>query len=873
MIRVKNLNKYFNKGQNNEIHVINDTTLTLPSEGLISFLGQSGSGKTTLLNVIGGLDKASGSIEYDNLALDKYRMRKIDDYRREEIGYVFQGYNLLTEETVYNNLVIALEMVNVYDKDEQAKRIEYVLKAVGMYKYRKKKASALSGGQQQRVSIARALVKSSKIIIADEPTGNLDHENTITIMNILKKISKNTLVLMVTHNEEIAEFYSDRIFKIADGRITTEYIPSGGSLSNKASNNIYLKDMQLESIEGNGASIAFYSDNPNDRLDLRIAYKNGTYYLESSSNIKLVEGSNIKLLDKHYEELTKDALDDFTYDNSWFKADSKKKNYFKSFIENIKISYHNMKAKRRRTKILYFSFGIIGILVALCMISLSNVFVVDDSSFQLDDKKSVVYMDDPFDRYPDNYVLEAVRDGYIEDINAEWYLSATMRLYKTLVERVDISFNSATHENDLSLHKLIKGRDIKENNEIIIAKGLADYLITSSQNILENYDDLLGKEIEASNTDKDKGYVIVGINDNPYKMVYLSEYYYLDGFNYYHEDNDRMVIRSYQIENKYKGYHITEGRDLDSSDIDNCLIPYSLKGNYKLNNTIMVMDRAYTIVGFYEGDSFKTNNSSEVMIPKISSLSTYAGIEGCYNNKDISLATGRLPRNNKEVIASIYTSLKVGDMIDGLYKVVGLYNCNGDSDTMGRVLYTKDIYLTYTNRGGFIDFKVVNQKDFKNLLGDDYSIMNAYDAAKKRELGIKNGLLGMYLTFALILIAIITIFIYFIMRSRMISEIYPLGVYRSLGASKGRIYKRYLYDILVIVTLTSVIGYLLTLLLYSGLASGINSLIGATVIKNSLFFGLGGILVMYLLNIIFGLLPAYILMRKTPAEILSKYDI
>ena len=162
MIKIENLNKYYNKGKGNEIHVINDVSLELPNTGLISFLGPSGSGKTTLLNVIGGLDKAKGNIQYDDLTMDKYSMHKIDKFRSKEIGYVFQNYNLLLEETVYSNLEIALEMIGIYDKEEQGKRIEYTLKAVGMYKYRKKRAYALSGGQQQRVSIARALVKKTK---------------------------------------------------------------------------------------------------------------------------------------------------------------------------------------------------------------------------------------------------------------------------------------------------------------------------------------------------------------------------------------------------------------------------------------------------------------------------------------------------------------------------------------------------------------------------------------------------------------------------------------------------------------------------------------------------------------------------------------
>ena len=247
MIKTNNLNKYYNKNKSNEIHVIDNTSLQLPDTGLVTLLGNSGSGKTTLLNVLGGLDKAKGTISYGSEVFTKYKPRLLDKFRSKNIGYIFQNYYLLPDLSIYDNLKLALEIIGITDPEEVKKRIEYSLKAVGLFKYRKKRADSISGGQMQRVSIARALVKTCKIIIADEPTGNLDSNNSIEIMNILKKISETALVILVTHDRNLANFYSDQIIELKDGKILDISTPKKlDSLKNIDDNKVYLKDLNLK---------------------------------------------------------------------------------------------------------------------------------------------------------------------------------------------------------------------------------------------------------------------------------------------------------------------------------------------------------------------------------------------------------------------------------------------------------------------------------------------------------------------------------------------------------------------------------------------------------------------------------------------------
>ena len=187
MIRIEGLNKYYNKGRKNQIHVINDTNIELPDKGLVALLGPSGCGKTTLLNAIGGLDRVNkGNIYINDKRITRRTTSKIDNIRNLNVGYIFQDYKLIDNMTVYENVTMVLKMIGIKDKNEIKKRVDYILERVGIYRYRHRPCSMLSGGERQRVGIARALVKNPDIILADEPTGNLDSKNTIEIMNIIK---------------------------------------------------------------------------------------------------------------------------------------------------------------------------------------------------------------------------------------------------------------------------------------------------------------------------------------------------------------------------------------------------------------------------------------------------------------------------------------------------------------------------------------------------------------------------------------------------------------------------------------------------------------------------------------------------------------
>ncbi len=224
MLKLENITKIY-EGKNFKQIALNDVTLAFRNNEFVSILGPSGSGKTTLLNIIGGLDKYTyGSLIIDGVSTRKYKERDWNNYLSKKVGFIFQSYNLINHQTVLSNVLLSLNIAGK-PKKESIKLAKKVLKDVGLENYIKKKPKELSGGQMQRVAIARALVTNPDIILCDEPTGALDSQTSIQIMELLKEISKEKLVIMVTHNVTLANKYSDRVIALNDGVITYDTSP------------------------------------------------------------------------------------------------------------------------------------------------------------------------------------------------------------------------------------------------------------------------------------------------------------------------------------------------------------------------------------------------------------------------------------------------------------------------------------------------------------------------------------------------------------------------------------------------------------------------------------------------------------------------
>lgn len=290
MIRITSLNKVYKSKKRKTCHAVKNVNLTLPDAGLVFVLGKSGSGKSTLLNLIGGLDSiSSGTIEVDGNDLSAFKEKDFCNYRNTHIGFIFQDYHLIDELTVYENIVLSLNLRRIEDKE----LVKAALEKVDLAGYEDRYPTELSGGEQQRVAIARAIVKNPRIILADEPTGNLDTHTSKAIVELLKALSKDCLILIVSHNVNDANAYADRIIELAKGKIISDKSRNpdfADHITLDGDKLVYPKDTYLSDED-----IEIINDNSNKKLikrtDKFIATAENT---EKSKNVK-IENKNLTL--------------------------------------------------------------------------------------------------------------------------------------------------------------------------------------------------------------------------------------------------------------------------------------------------------------------------------------------------------------------------------------------------------------------------------------------------------------------------------------------------------------------------------------------------------------------------------------------------
>ena len=607
MVRLENVYKYFNKRRKNEIRAICNTSLEL-DKGLVALLGPSGCGKTTLLNAIGGLDKVnSGKIYINGKKITKVMSSRVDEIRNLNIGYIFQDYKLIDNMSVFDNVAIVLKMIGIKDKKEIKKRVDYILDKVGMYRYKLRPCSMLSGGERQRVGIARAIVKNPSIILADEPTGNLDSKNTIEIMNIIKSISRDKLVILVTHEADIAKFYATRIIEVSDGKIVKDYENSDNDeLDYRMDNKIYLKDYKYHNVcKNDNFDINMYSDK-SVKLKLNIVFKNGNIYINSKTNEKvevLNNESTVEFVNEHYKKIDKSIYENYKFDLDSVSDKNYKVRYssiynpITSLVTGIK-KVLNYKAVK---KVLLFGFVLSAMFITFSVSSILASLKVDEKNFLTYNKNYLLVNDkqvslDDFVKYSDNEDIKYVIPG--ESIVT--FILRFNKYYQTFNSSVSLT-GSMTDKSYLSENDIIYGRSISESNEIIVDKFIIDKVINEDYNPkMAGY----GKAIDYINQVVSLGgvkdYTIVGISDTGEPNIYVS-----DSEFYTIIDNSKEDFYSYDEESTVVDYNLVSDFTLVKGRMPEnayeVIINNDLSDTYKLNKTIdtKINDTKLTVVGYY----------------------------------------------------------------------------------------------------------------------------------------------------------------------------------------------------------------------------------------------------------------------------------
>lgn len=292
-IKIENIKKTFNPRSRNKNQVLKGVSFDLPDKGLVAIFGKSGSGKTTLLNIIGGLEKQDGGriiIDGENVA------GKVDKIRNAKIGFIFQNYYLERGCTISEIMRNAMLIAGFKDEEEIKRRSEEVLKIVDMERFKNKQGDALSGGQKQRVAIARALIKGADIILADEPTGNLDAQNTVKVMEILKEISRTHLVVLVTHEITLIKNYADSYIQIVDGQLVED--ASLGEVINyeTEADNIYVNEDEARGYKAENLDIEVYGDPITENDKIQIVNEKGELYIKAGRNVTVLDNTSERRL-------------------------------------------------------------------------------------------------------------------------------------------------------------------------------------------------------------------------------------------------------------------------------------------------------------------------------------------------------------------------------------------------------------------------------------------------------------------------------------------------------------------------------------------------------------------------------------------------
>lgn len=811
MIRVSNLQKIYNKGRKNEQHALKNVSLEFGNTGLVCILGESGSGKTTLLNIIGGLDDFSGGeVLFDDAKMTGYDPKVIEPIRNDHLGYIFQNYYLLQDHTVGYNVKLALNRYELTEEEKEA-RIDYVLDMLGIGKYKKKLVSKLSGGQKQRVSIARLLVKAPDIVLADEPTGNLDEENTIRTMTILKNISRECLVLLVTHERRIARFFADRIIEVKDGEIVRDEknLPAA-SYERSDDSNIYLKELDSVDVSGEYAKFRLFcgKEDSFEQIKLNIVWKDHKLFIQNQMNYDIVlegEENGIRILDEERPKLDMDEVDRFSYDLSKLPD---KGNAKLPFSELFRMAVENIRLMGKKQT---FIIGILLVTAVLLSVALaefiSSKTLNTEAIIKTDTHYVSMYFDNisVFDAEQQKRIMDFAWK-YLDDSEyGDVFYQPSANIYlegRGLIQLEDLKqmlkspcFVDKSH---LQEKDMVYGRMPEKRNEVVLDLIVVEELVNSRgvvSSMLGKAESYIGSELWTAACNENL--VIVGICNTGQHCIYSGQNIVLE-----------LGTKGFEVGNvtELQAFYTNEYSDL-KLEADEILVREGLFNafGYQIGEPLTVGEddtHVYVISG---------------TIPDDFSVDYVLSDEGCQYVRDDLIQEAKsclIYTEDAQALISYFTALSVEEI--EIFKL----NLTIPSEEEVR-LYQEE------NTG-------------------DVSAVNLISAA---------------------MAAVALIMVYFTIKSNALSRSEELTVYRLMGISKGSILKAYILEMTLITCYTSLPAVLLT----GGVIKFITQIPSMEI---EMLFPWWSVLlllfVIFVIHAVISILPVYGILGKPPAELAIK---
>ena len=856
MIEVRHLDKYYAKGSQKEVHAVRDTTLQLPDTGIVALFGASGCGKTTLLNIIGGLDTAdSGEVLLDGARVTP----KATETRNRHIGYIFQNYHLIADETVYENVALSLRLCGVTDDTEIEKRTMAALEAVEMEMYCRRLPGTLSGGQQQRVAIARALVKNPHLILADEPTGNLDEQNTVMVMELLRQVARDHLVLLVTHEHDLLPYYCDRIIEISDGTVVSEREnDTGDGYRSQNKSDVFLGDLPRTSGEVGTTFVEFFGDEGAAPQSLRLIAHGGTLYIAAPSNIRLRvldssaevrvhEGSFRPEEHKPQKELPPVLL---TAPTDRGKKCGRMYGFRNAIASGFRAHFGRVK---RGKKVLIAGLFIFAITFVM-MISYFGTDIRTLQEVRYKYNTDMVYV--PIGTLTPEHLAEmrshglvdSVTFGSIREYDGSYYVGVTS--YQTSW-RLDLGVLAPSTPNQsgqdaqlldisaLSARKktptLPEGKYTNlSDGEVVISTGFADTLLkTTGVSYMRAYDDLMYHQLEKSDS--------------------YAYYTYNDGLENYDRDIGSTVTAR---KTSLTIVGIVEDRN-PCLYVSPVVLTDSFTGPAKLNVSYMSQE-TWEVLGI-------DPPAPGILYARYKESASVAGtmtiLTKTYQVDDVTLPA----LDDRELTEQQKAAL---DHLTGQYYMAREdYVTLPDNAFYAFASAVNPSFTHYALHTSNVN-ELLSYMEEKQLDDGTFTPHDLYLIARGQYIG---DLIATLVTAAVFLLLMV-LCLFLIMRSGLMASVRQIGILRAIGVSRGNLLFRFFAESLVVFTLTVLPGYLIasgSLAWITGKASAIISMIFYYP------FWLAVITFLFLcgITVICGVLPILSLTRKTPAAIIAKYDI